>query len=124
MKKNRHITEEDLLVTEALLAKSYAQLKRSVLSAPSRAFRSTGQTARRHPFATAGAAIVAAAALYGIVRMMTSHASSCGEKEGSGFGLNRKPGRMDIIQQAVSMLVPLAAPYIIGYVQRYLGKKR
>lgn len=124
MEKHRHITEEDLLITEELLAKSYGQLKRSVLSAPSRACRSAGQTARRHPFATAGAAIVAGAALYGIFRMMTIHASSRWKKEETGAGLHGETGCPDILQQTVSMLIPLAVPYIIGYIQRYREKTR
>ena len=96
------------------------QLKRSVLrcTVPGIQVRRTD----RPPVpvsATAGAAIVAGVALYGIFRMVTSHASSRCEKEGSGFGLHGETGRRDIIQQTVSLLVPLAAPYIIGYIRRY-----
>ena len=54
MKNPRQITEEDILVTEALIAESYGRLKKSVVQAPSRALGSVGGTIRNHPFAAAG----------------------------------------------------------------------
>ena len=73
METSRCVTEEDLLITEALIAKSYSQLKQAVIQAPSRALKSVSQTAREHPYATAGTAVVGGAAVYGIIKMMTSH---------------------------------------------------
>lgn len=122
MENTRHVTEEDLLVTEALIAKSYCQLKRSVIQAPSRAFRSAGQTARQHPYATAGAAIVAGVAIYGIFKMVTSHTSSHGAQGGSRSTLKKDTGHPDLMRQMLPMLIPLVAPYIGDYIQKYLGK--
>jgi hypothetical protein len=121
METRNRVTEEDLLITEALIAKSYSQLKQSVVQAPSRAFRSAGRTARRHPYATAGAAIVAGVALYGIFKMVTSPPSSHGQQRGSGT-LKKDTGRPDLMQQMLPVLIPLVAPYIGGYIQKYLGK--
>ena len=121
METRKRVTEEDLLVTEALIGKSYSQLKQSVIQAPSRAFTSAGLTARQHPYATAGAAIVAGVALYGIFKMVSSHTSSHGAPGGSGSPQN-DTGHPDLMQQILPMPIPLVVPYIGGYIQKYLGK--
>ena len=121
METRKRITEEDLLITEALIGKSYGQLKQSVTQVPSRAFRSAGQTARQHPYATAGAAIVAGVALYGIFKMMTSPASSHGASAGSGPSQKKDTGGSCLMQQMLPMLIPLVAPYIGGYIQKFMG---
>jgi hypothetical protein len=121
MEKRNRVTEEDLLITEALIAKSYSGLKQSVIQAPSRAFRSAGRTARQHPYATAGAAIVAGVALYGIFKMVTSPTSSHGAPGGPGSP-KKDTGRPDLMQQMLPVLIPLVAPYIGGYIQKYLGQ--
>jgi hypothetical protein len=126
MENRKRVTEEDLLRTEALIAESYGQMKQSVIQAPSRALRSAGQTARQHPYATAGMAIVAGVALYGIYTLVTSGSSSRGAPRGSGSGLRRDEGRPDLIQQLLPMLIPLVVPLVVPYVgdtlQKYLGK--
>ena len=122
MKTRRQVTEEDLLITEALIAKSYGRLKQSVIQAPSRALRSVGQTAREHPYATAGTAVVAGAAVYGIYNMIMSRAS-VGESRGrSQVPLQKKTSRPDLLHEMLPLIIPLAAPYIVGYIQKYLGK--
>ncbi len=122
MENHRRVTEEDLLVTETLIAQSYGKLKQSVIQAPSRACSSVGQTVREHPYATAGAAIVAGIVVYGIYRIMTSRTS--GEKEQRRERDSRQNGmsHMDIMQQILPMVMPLAAPYITGYLRNYLGR--
>jgi len=122
METRRRITEEDLLITETLIAESYGQLKQSVFQAPSRACRSAYQTARQHPCATAGAAIVAGVALYGIFKMVTSSPSSQGAAGGAGSCLKTDTGRPDLMQQMLPVLIPLVAPYIGSFIQKYLGK--
>jgi hypothetical protein len=122
MENRRRVTEEDLLITEALIAQSYCQLKQSVIQAPSRAFRSAGKTARQHPYATAGAAIVAGVALYGIFKMITSRASAYEAPGGSRSTRKKDSGHPDLLQQMLLMIIPLVFPYIGGYIQKYLGK--
>jgi hypothetical protein len=72
--RNRPITEDDVLLTELLLAQSYGKLKHSVMQVSSDALSSVGAsvagTARKHPCATAGAAVGAGVILYGLFRMM------------------------------------------------------
>jgi membrane protein insertase Oxa1/YidC/SpoIIIJ len=122
MENHRRVTEEDLLITEALIAKSYCQLKQSVIQVPSRAFTSAGQTARRHPYATAAVAIVAGVAMYGIFKMGTSRASTY-ETPGRSISTRKKDtGHADLMQQMLLMIIPLVFPYIGGFIQKYLGK--
>jgi hypothetical protein len=120
MENRRRVTEEDLLLTEALIAKSYSQLKQSVIQAPTRAFRSIGQTAREHPFATAGTAVVAGIVLYGIIKKMTSRAPVREAQARSRVTPQNDTGP-DFLHEMLPLLIPLAAPYIMGYIQKYLG---
>jgi hypothetical protein len=122
MENRRRITEEDLLITEALIARSYCQLKHSVAQAPSRAFSSASQTARQHPYATAGVAIVTGIAVYGIFKLVTSGTSSHGTAGNSRGFHHEDPGSMDFLQTMLPMILPLVVPYFGSYLQKYLGK--
>ena len=74
MENRRPITEDDVYLTELLLAKSYGSLKESVVKASSDALRSAGESVggavRRHPYATAGAAAGAGILLFLLFRLM------------------------------------------------------
>ena len=122
MKTRNRVTGEDILITEALIAKSYSGLKQSVIQAPSRAFRSAGRTARQHPYATAGAAIIAGVALYGIFKMVTSGPPSQGASGRAGSGMKTGACHPDLMQQMLPTLIPLVAPYIGSFIQKNLGK--
>jgi hypothetical protein len=119
MENRRRVTEEDLLVTEALIALSYGQLKNSVVQAPSRAYHAMGQTMRDHPYATAGTAVAGGAALYGIFKMMSSRTPEPGVHESPR--VPKDTGHSELMHEMLLMLIPLAVPYITGYVQKYLG---
>ena len=122
MENRRLVTEEDLLITEALIANSYSQLKQSVIQAPSRAFRSVGQTVREHPFATAATAVVAGVAVYGIFKLITSRASVQKAQGKERVPLQKDTSRPDLMQEMLPMIIPLVAPYITGYIQKYFGR--
>ncbi|MFA6332321.1 MAG: hypothetical protein WCX22_05160 [Methanoregula sp.] len=121
MNNLRPVTEEDLLITEVLIAKSYGRLKQSVVSAPARALQSIGQTAREHPYAAAATAVVGGAAVYGIFKMMSSGACVGEAKGGSPVAMQKEPKSQDLLQEMLPLVIPLVAPYIIGYIQKYLG---
>ena len=121
MENHRRVTEEDLLITEALIAKSYSQLKQSVIQAPSRAYRSVGQTVREHPFATAATAVVAGVVVYGIIKLITSRASGKEAQGRSQVTMQKETSRPDLMHEMLSMIIPLVAPYITGYIQKYIG---
>ena len=116
MEKRRQVTEEDILITEAMIARSYGRLKHSVARAPSRAFSSMGGTIRKHPVATAAVAVGAGLALYGIFRLATRPG-----KPGSGGGREHK-SRSDMKMEIFSMILPIITPYIVSYLEKYLGK--
>jgi hypothetical protein len=121
MENRRRVTEEDLLITEALIAKSYSQLKQSVIQAPSRAYRSVGQTVREHPFATAATAVVAGIVVFGIIKLITSRASVQEAQGRSRVTMQKDTSRPDLMHEMLSMIIPLVAPYITGYIQKYIG---
>jgi len=122
MNNRRPVTEEDLLITEVLIAKSYGRLKRSVIQVPSRAYQSLGETAREHPYATAGTAVVAGAAMYGIIKMMTSHTSGSEAQARSRAPVQKETCHPDHMHDMLLMIIPLVTPYIASYLQKYLEK--
>jgi hypothetical protein len=108
----RRVTEEDLHVTEALIADSFARLKRSIAEAPHEAIRPATNVIREHPFATTAVAAGAGVILFQMAKMM--FASRAPHKEahrGKGIG-------MDVM----GPLLSLAAPYITSMLQQQLGK--
>jgi hypothetical protein len=120
MEKRRKITEEDLLVTEALIAESYGQLKKSVIQIPSRALGSVRETITRHPFAAAGTAVGAGLAAYWLFKMITPRAVSeepdreTNQRSGSG---SRHP---DYLMKVISLIIPLVIPFVTGYLKKYI----
>ena len=122
MENRRRITEEDVLVTEALIAASYGSLKQSVVQAPSRALRSAGQTIQDHPYATAATVVVAGVALYGIFKIMTSRPSGDDVRPNPQISCQRNTGNKDLMQALLPVILPMVTPYIMGYIQKYLGK--
>ena len=122
MENRRRITEEDLLVTEALIAESYGQMKKSVLQAPSRALGSVSGTISRHPFAAAGTAVAAGIAAYALIRLITSHAASEKTEYESRTRSSNERRRPDLITEVLSMVVPLAVPFITEYLKKYMGR--
>ena len=122
MENRRRVTEEDLLITETLIAESYGQLKQSVVQLPSRASRSIGQSIRDHPFATAGAAVAGGIILYGLFRHITSRASIHEAQGRTRSPRENDVRRPDLMHEILSMMIPVVAPYITGYVQKYIGR--
>jgi hypothetical protein len=121
MVNRRRVTEEDLRVTEKLIAESYGAMKQSVIQVPSRASRSLGQTIRDHPFAAAGAAVAGGIIVYGILKLLMSRSS--GQESGrSRTGRTYENRRPDITHEILSMMIPVVAPYVTGYIQKYIAR--
>lgn len=118
METRRQVTEEDILMTEALIAKSYGRLKQSVVQAPSQAFGSVGGTIRKHPLGAASAAVVAGITLYGLFRLVTRQ----GAVKERAAGRKEHASRPDMTMEILSMIIPLVTPYIAGYLERYMGR--
>ena len=122
MKDRRPINEDDILLTEMLIAKSYGQLKQSVVQASAEALGSVGDavgnTVRKHPYATAGAAVGAGILLFGLFRLM-SRSGSSGRKGPDG---GERRSRSDMTSEIFSLLMPVLTPYITAYFEKYLGR--
>ncbi len=121
MENRRRVTEEDLLLTESMIAESFGRLKQSAVQAPSRSLGSLSGTIRKHPVAAAATAVIAGAVVYGIIRLITSRAS-VQETQGISRVSQMDTGRPDYLQQMMSMIFPLVVPFITGYIQKYLGR--
>lgn len=119
MENRRRITEEDLQVTEALIAQSYGRLKKSVLEAPARALGPINE----HPLEAAATAVGGGIAAYGIARMITPRTSQ--EEGGKKHGKKKKNRRRsDPIMDILSAIIPLAIPYLTGYLEKCMGSHR
>ena len=122
MERSRPITEDDILLTELLLARSYGNLKRSVIRTSCDALGSAGGavagTVRRHPYAAAGAAAGAGLLLFGIVALLLRR----------GSGRRSDPGEQDrlsrhgLAREFLSMLLPVVMPHILAHVEKHLGR--
>jgi hypothetical protein len=118
----RRVTEQDLLVTEALIAESYGRLKQSVAQAPSRALRSAGQAICEHPFAAAATATVAGVIAYELLGLFKPRAVARKADVHPQTEVKNAGSRPDLMMEMVSVILPLAAPYVAGLIQSYLGK--
>jgi hypothetical protein len=120
MENRRRITEEDLLVTEKLIAESYGRLKKSIVKAPARVLVPVSQAISEHPLEAAATAVGGGIAAYGIARMV---APRNGAEEGKKRHGKKKRGRRrhDPLMEILSALLPLAIPYITGYLEKYMG---
>jgi len=122
VEKRRPITEDDIYLTELLIAKSYGKLKHSVAKASSDALSSVGNTVggtvRSHPYATAGTAVGAGILMFLLFRLMGSGGSSRRKRDRDR---DEKP-RSGMATDLLGMVVPILAPYLTAYLERYLGR--
>jgi len=118
VEKRRQVTEQDILVTEAMIARSYGRLKQSVARAPSQALNSMGGTIRKHPVAAAAVAVGAGLTLYGLFRLLTRKGTS---RENLA-GRREQHSGPDMKMEVLSMILPMVTPYIASYLEKYLGK--
>lgn len=118
MEKCKPITEDDILLTELLIARSYGNLKQSVARASSRTFSSVGGTIRQHPYATAGTAVGAGIILYGLFRLLTGN---CHAKRRNAID-REEPSRTNRTMDILSMAMPIVTPYLTAYLEKYLAR--
>jgi hypothetical protein len=89
MGMHRRVTEEDLHVTEALIADSFGRLKRSIAEAPHEAIRPATDMIREHPFATTTAAAGAGVIMFQLAKIMfASRAPHKEAHKGRGLGID------------------------------------
>ena len=109
MAERRRVTEEDVRVTEALIADSFDRLKSSIAHAPGDALRPALDVVREHPFAATATAVGAGALAYKLLRMAAPRSRS-GAK-----------GR-SLKSSMASQLLALATPYVASYLEQQLGR--
>ena len=120
MENRRRITEKDLLVTEALIAESFGRLKKSMVEVPARALVPISQIISEHPLEAAATAVGGGIAAYGIARMVTPY--NCAEEGKKRHGKKKRARRCrDPVMDILLALLPLAIPYITGYLEKYMG---
>lgn len=117
MEKRRQVTEEDILMTEAMIARSFGRLKQSVARAPSKALGSMGGTIRKHPFAAAAVAVGVGIALFGLFRLITRRGAA--QEKVAGHG--ERGSRSDMSKEILSMIIPIVTPYVTGYLKNYMA---
>jgi hypothetical protein len=112
MGAHRRVTEEDLHVTEAMIADSFARLKRSVAEAPHEAIRPAANVIREHPLAATATAAGAGVIAFQLIKVILgSRAHHKEARRGRGGGID-----------ALGPLMSLAAPYVTSILQQQLGK--
>ena len=123
MENARRITKEDLLATEAMIAKSYNRLKKSISEVPGKALEPISQTISEHPLEAAATAVGGGIAAYGVARMLhpSTHAKDGKKRHGKK---KKAKHRHDPMMDILSAIIPLALPYITGYLEKYMGTTR
>ena len=117
MEKRRQVTEEDILMTEEMIARSFGRLKKSVARAPSQAISSMSGTVRKHPVAAAAVAVGAGITLYGLFRLMTRH----GAAKQNVAGSRDRGTRADMSREILAMIIPVVTPYVTRYLKNYMA---
>ena len=123
MEPRKRVTEEDLRITETLIGKSYSHLKQLVIEAPDQAYRSINQIVREHPVATAGAAVISGAAIFGVIKTMQKP-TIVGESPESMASMQNGPVSPDLMHEISGMILPLVVPYIMEFILKWKGVDR
>jgi hypothetical protein len=117
VEKRSKITEEDILLTEALIAVSYNRLKKSVVQAPFKAISSLGEGMMKHPIETAAAAGGAGIGMYGLFKLMN--------QKGAGrekiVYCREGPSQPDMRMEVLSTLIPIITPYLTACLEKCMG---
>ena len=107
----RRVTEEDLHVTEALIADSYARLKRSIAETPSRAVSPASNIIREHPLAVTVAAAGAGVLAFQLAKMFMPAFARREKHKGKDAGIG-----------VTGQLFSMAAPFIASVLQQQLSR--
>jgi hypothetical protein len=113
----KKVTEEDLKVTEAMLARSFANLKSSVTRVPSDLVKPVTGTVREHPYATVAAAAGIGLIAYEFIKLVTPRVVMKEVKVQPRVDVSER-GRSKLTSQAMA----LAAPYLVGYLQQEVSR--
>ena len=116
--KKQKVTEEDLIITKALIGQSFSRVKAAVSNAPSELVRPATTVVREHPLATTAAAAGAGVILFQVMRLLIPRVVVKEVEHGAGGKVREKAVQPDLTSQVIS----IAMPYVIGIIQQELGK--
>ena len=111
------VTEDDILLTEALIGQAFARLKTSVAKAPHEMVSPVTTTIREHPFATAAAAAGAGMIAFRILNMFMPKVVV--KEVPAQHKITVKEGGQSTL---TSQVMSIAMPYVMGFVQQELSK--
>lgn len=113
----KRVTEEDLKATEAMLARSFSNMKSSVTRIPSDMVKPVTSTVKEHPFASLAAAAGIGLIAYELIRLMTPRVVTREVKVGPQ-GEVKERARSSLTSQ----IMAFAAPYVISYLQQEITR--
>ena len=119
MERRKPITEDDLFMTELLIARSFENLKQSAVRTTSRSLQSAGDSLKKHPYAVAGAAVGTGILLYGIFRLATRNTSA---KKSNAVDREYPSRSSGATMALLTLMMPLVRPYITTYLENYIGR--
>jgi len=116
MVERKGINEEDILITEAMIAESYGRLKLSLKQAQDSALRTASRTFIDHPLAAAGTAGMGGM-LGTIVLGMLQPQVTRGKNASEG----NDESRPNLTGEILAGVLPIATPYIARIICDYLN---
>jgi len=116
------VTEEDLRLTEALIARSFLRVKTSIASTPAELLTPAKNTIREHPFAATATAAGTGLIIYEIIKMASPKPPVREVSLDRPARVMGSPGA-DIKSQVVSTVLPYVASYIQQELGRYLASR-
>jgi len=109
----KKVTEEDLKATEALLARSFSNMKSSLTRIPGDMVKPVTGTVKEHPYASVAAAAGAGLIAYELIRLMTPRVITREVKVQPNVEV-KEHARPSLTSQ----IMAFATPYIINYLQQ------
>jgi hypothetical protein len=117
---NKRITDEDLLITEKLIAGSYGLLKRSVIQVPLQVYDTIDETVRKHPLGAVISAIFTGGIVYEVISLIYPCTSALKSRDITPDPIPVKQKTTDFNQEIMMMIIPLVTPFIVKSIQDYL----
>ena len=113
MMPKKNVTEEDLKATEAMLARSFTNMKSSLTRIPGDVVKPVTGTVKAHPYASLAAAAGAGLIAYLLIRAATPKVvvREVGSQTGGEAKEHRRPSM-------TSQIMAIAAPYVVSYIQQ------
>ncbi len=119
METRKPITQEDVHMTELMIARSFANLKKSAVQTSRRSLKSTAGSLTQNPYALAGAAVGAGILLYGVFRLVTRR----GSVQKSTAVERHSASRSGVTMELLSLMIPIVKPFITSYLEDSVGKR-